>query len=214
MSISSLELVGVSTGLVYVLLAVRASNWCWLFGAVSAAAYMVIFWLSAIYLDAALSGFYLVMSGIGLLEWHRATSGSGAKPSKSGPDQSDSVTQSEQESSSFNSLTFKQNVWIIAAIGALSCVCAWALSYTDSPRPLVDSATTIASLVATYMLVKRYVDNWSYWICINTVNVIHYFDRDLLLTAGLYLVYLFVAIAGLRAWRAAHLAVSNGRNAG
>ena len=72
--------------------------------------------------------------------------------------------------------------------------------YTDSVMPITDSFTTIFSLIATYMVVKKVLGNWLYWIVIDLVSVYLYFNRDLHLTSLLFVVYTIIAVFGYFSW--------------
>jgi nicotinamide mononucleotide transporter len=73
-------------------------------------------------------------------------------------------------------------------------------TYTNAKMPIVDSFTTVFSLFATYMVVKKILGNWLYWIIIDTVSVYLYFSRDLHLTALLFMAYTIIAIFGYFNW--------------
>jgi nicotinamide mononucleotide transporter len=46
----------------------------------------------------------------------------------------------------------------------------------------------------------RRVENWALWIAIDVLSVAVYINRELYLTAGLYVAFLVLATAGLVAW--------------
>jgi len=73
-------------------------------------------------------------------------------------------------------------------------------TYTDAAMPLVDSFTTVFSLFATYMVVKKVLENWIYWIVIDAVSVYLYHSRELEQTALLFIVYTIIAVFGYFAW--------------
>ena len=73
--------------------------------------------------------------------------------------------------------------------------------YTDAEQPIIDSFTAIFSLFATYMVTKKILENWIYWIVIDIVSVYLYFSRDLQLTAGLFAAYTIIALFGYFSWK-------------
>ena len=73
-------------------------------------------------------------------------------------------------------------------------------TYTDTQMPMVDSFTTVFSLFATYMVTKKVLENWLYWIVIDAVSIYLYFSRDLHLTSLLFMAYTIIAIFGYFAW--------------
>ena len=73
--------------------------------------------------------------------------------------------------------------------------------YTNAALPIIDSFTTIFSLFATYMVTKKILENWIYWIVIDIVSVYLYFSRDLKFTAGLFVAYTIIAVFGYLSWK-------------
>ncbi len=74
---------------------------------------------------------------------------------------------------------------------------------TDAAMPFADAAITGASIVAQFLLSYRRIENWLLWIAIDASSIALYIQRDLLLTAGLYLAFLALSALGLREWIAA-----------
>lgn len=73
-------------------------------------------------------------------------------------------------------------------------------TYTNAKMPIVDSFTTVFSLFATYLIAKKILGNWLYWIVIDAVSVYLYFSRDLHLTSLLFMAYTIIAIFGYFSW--------------
>ena len=67
--------------------------------------------------------------------------------------------------------------------------------------PIIDSFTTCFSIIATFLVVKKILENWIYWIIIDLVSIYIYFSRDLHLTSLLFLVYTVIAIIGYFNWK-------------
>ena len=74
-------------------------------------------------------------------------------------------------------------------------------NYTQASFPYLDSATTCFAVMTTYLVAKKVLENWFYWIVINTVSIYLYFSKGLMLTTALFVVYVFMAIAGYFMWR-------------
>ena len=66
--------------------------------------------------------------------------------------------------------------------------------------PIVDSFTTVFAIIATYMVTKKVLENWLYWIIIDTVSVYLYFSKDLHLTSLLFITYTIIAVFGYFIW--------------
>jgi nicotinamide mononucleotide transporter len=70
----------------------------------------------------------------------------------------------------------------------------------NGAAPFWDSMTTILSLAAQYLLCRKRLENWLFWIAADVVYVPLYTSRHLPLTAGLYAVFLLMCIIGVREW--------------
>ena len=57
--------------------------------------------------------------------------------------------------------------------------------WTDAASPFVDAATTVSALLATWMVARKLLENWLYWIAIDLASIGLYLSRDLSLTATL-----------------------------
>lgn len=73
--------------------------------------------------------------------------------------------------------------------------------YTNNPVPYRDAAILVFSLVAQLMTARKWLENWTFWIVINIVSIVVYFERKLYPTMGLYIALLVLAIDGYRKWR-------------
>ena len=72
--------------------------------------------------------------------------------------------------------------------------------YTEAVLPFVDSFTTWGSILTTYMVARKVLENWVYWFVIDSVCIYLYLDRELYLTALLFMVYLVIVVFGYRKW--------------
>ena len=66
--------------------------------------------------------------------------------------------------------------------------------------PLLDSFTTVFSVFATIMVVKKVLENWLYFIAVDIASIYLYYSRDLDQTAILFMVYTLIAIFGYFNW--------------
>ena len=77
----------------------------------------------------------------------------------------------------------------------------WLSANTDAAYPYVDSATTYAAVWATFLVARKVLENWYYWLVIDAVSIFIYWSRDLQLTSMLFAVYVVMIPFGLFAWR-------------
>lgn len=88
-----------------------------------------------------------------------------------------------------------QKIFANATSGALL------FHFTDAYAPYVDSAVLVFSVIAQFLLMRRKLESWLFWLLVNTVAVPLYFSRELTLTAGLYALYWVNAVVSWLAWR-------------
>jgi nicotinamide mononucleotide transporter len=178
---SVLELAAVILALAYLILAIRQDRWCWVAGGSSAILYGIIFVSAKLYMEASLQSFYLIMAIYGWLTWGRPAAGN-------------DLTITRWTTRTHLVLAVAVAIGSIAIGGLLD-------QLTDAAWPVIDSFTTLAALVATYMVARKVLENWLWWIVIDTVSVGLYLSRDLHLTALLFCGYVILAAAGWLTWR-------------
>jgi nicotinamide mononucleotide transporter len=181
---SPAELVSVLAGLAYGVLAVRQDRRCWLFGGLSSA---ILAWLAAqarLPMQALLQVVYVLMAVYGFWHWSRegATGAGGLR---------------------IGYWPWGVHLGIGAAIAAGTAVLAPAVAeWTAAAWPRLDTATMLASLLATWMVARVRLENWLYWIVIDAVALFLYAAQGLMFVAVLYFVYLVIAVYGWFEWRA------------
>ena len=174
---SVIESLAVLFSLLYVILAAKENIWCWGAALISVSLYIYICYTAKLYPETGLQIFYLIMAIIGYFTWN--------KKSK----------EKIKEWSEFKHL-------IIIILGALFSFIMgfYFFTYTESAMPIIDSITTTFSIIATYMVVKKVLGNWLYWIVIDLLSVYMYFHRDLHLTSLLFVAYATIAVFGYISW--------------
>ena len=185
-SMSPWEVAAVIFAIAYLLLAVREKVLCWLFAFISTAIYTVLFWDVSLLMDSALNVYYMAMAVYGWYQWTRGGSNGFEEP----------------HALAVRSMSGRQHALVITTITILSLVSGYLLArHSSAAWPYVDSFTTWASVITTYLVTRKYLQNWLYWIVIDTVSVPLYIDRGLNLTALLFVTYTIVAIIGYYSWR-------------
>ncbi|MEV4760146.1 nicotinamide riboside transporter PnuC [Micromonospora sp. NPDC049559] len=177
------ELLGFATGVVNVWLVARQRVWNWPVGIANVLLLMLLFWTSGLYADAGLQVVYVVLGLYGWWLW---------------------LFGGEDRGRLSVRATGRAEWWALAAAGLVLTVALWQFldRFTDSTVPLADAVTTALSLVATYGQSRKLVESWWVWIAADVIYIPLYAYKGLLLTAGLYLVFLALCVVGLRAWRA------------
>jgi nicotinamide mononucleotide transporter len=171
------EATAVVLGLVYVVLAARGSRWCWPAGGASAVLLAWLSWQARLPMQALLQTWYVAMAVHGWRRW--------------------SVPE-----------TARPGWWpwthhlTATGMALLACVPLTLLlqGQFSSAYPWLDCATTLLSLVATWLTARMRIESWLYWIAIDAVLVWLYAAQGLRATALLFAVYLIVCIVGLVSW--------------
>lgn len=175
------ELTAVVFAILYLILAIRENIWCWFCAAVSTSIYVVVYFGAKLYMESILNIFYLAMAIYGWLVWRSGTSDSAELPVVVWP--------------------VRTHLIAISSIILCVSVSGYLLSKrTDAAFPYVDSATTFAAMWATFLVARKVLENWWYWLIIDAVSVVIYWSRGLELTSVLFIVYVVMIPFGLQSW--------------
>jgi nicotinamide mononucleotide transporter len=181
----NLETLAVVLGIGYLLLAMLESSLCWYCAFCSAALYV---WISgdvSLYMASALNVYFMAMAIYGWLQWQRGGADkSGVKIIR---------------------WTARQHIFGVVIILGASVTSGYLLSSNTAAKlPYLDSFTTWGSVFTTIMVARKVLENWLYWIVINSVFIYLYIDRGLDLTAAMYFLYLVLATIGFLTWKKAY----------
>jgi nicotinamide mononucleotide transporter len=95
----------------------------------------------------------------------------------------------------------KSNLFIIGIGAVVSILIGYTSSYfTDASFPIIDALTTVFSLIATWMVTQKRIENWLYFIVIDMISIYLYTSKELYVTIGLFVVYIVIAIFGFINW--------------
>lgn len=178
-----LEILGFSVGLLYLWWEYHADARVWLASMVMPAISMWIYFSKGIYADFGINIYYLIMAVYGYVVWRN---GGDRKEKKPQP-----ITHTP---------LWAWGVVIISTTLIWMCL-AWFLNnYTDSTVPRTDAFTTAMSIVATWMLARKYAEQWLAWILVDAVCVGLYAYKGLIFYPILYGAYTVIAIFGYRKW--------------
>ncbi len=188
-----LEYFGVLTGLLYLFLEIRQHRAMWVVGFLTSLVYVFVFFFSKIYADMGLNIYYVAISIYGFWQWTRK---SGTGTSGTGE------AAATQEAILYRNMTPRLFAGISFAILALFALLYYVLHhFTDSPIPVGDAFTTAVGIVATWMLARRIIEHWIFWIIVNCVSVYLYYLRGLYPKMFLYICYAVLAAIGLYTWK-------------
>lgn len=178
---SALELIAVVLGIAYLLLAARENILCWYAAFISTAIYILLFWDVSLYMESALQVYYVAMAIYGWWQWR-------------GGDRTTNKL-------AIRTLSRKQHSVAIGSVIILATINGYLLNrYTDAALPYLDAFTTWGAVLTTWMVAKKILENWLYWIVIDSLSIYLYLERGLALTAVLFALYVLLCFFGYAKW--------------
>ena len=176
---SIIEWLAVVSSIIYVILAAKRLILCWLFAFIGSALFVYLCYIGDLYIESILQLFYVVMAVVGWVSWKK----------------------SESENSSIKKWGMNYHFLNIVLSGVVAFILGYIFdNYTNQASPYVDAFTTCYSLSATFMVTRKILGNWIYWIIIDLVSIYLYAQRDYNLTAVQYGLFTILAVFGFIAW--------------
>ena len=176
------ELTGAALSILGVWLTTRRHLLCWPVGLASVIVYAAVFIEARLYSDALLQGAFAVFIIYGWVRWSQHLGDDG-----------------RVEIAALPRRRAVAHV-IIGALGALALGAAMHFG-TNAALPWLDAALAAFSLVAQFWQARRHIAAWWLWILADAIYIGEYIYKDLLITSALYLVFIGLAVMGLRAWQ-------------
>jgi len=178
-----IEIVGAILSLIYLDLSIKQKVSLWFFGIISSVFYIVIFFQTKFYADMSLQFYYVFISIYGWINWKRGKLGSG-------------------EELLTTQLSKRLLLNLVIVTGLIYIVYYLILSkFTDSTIPKADSLVGALSVVGTWMLAKKFIENWLVWIVADALCVGLYIYKGLFPTAILFIVYTVMSVVGYWQWK-------------
>ena len=181
-AMSHWEYLAVALAIAYLWLAMRQSIWCWPAAFISTLIYTLIFWNVALLSEALLQLYYLGMAVYGFWLWHQ-------RPS-------------QQQPLAICSWGWPRHLLLIVSCSLASLLLGWLMAhYTHADYPYLDAATSCFAVITTWLVARKVLENWIYWLVIDSVSIYLYLAKGLELTAGLFVLYLVMVVIGYWRWR-------------
>jgi len=177
-----IEAIAVVFGLLAVWFVVRQNIWCWPTGLVQVALYVFIFFQVKLYSDVILHLIYVVLQIYGWVHWLYGGEDRGELP----------VSRLAGQG---------LIMWILLTVIGTGVWGSVMARTTDAAVPYGDAFTTVASLIAMWLMARKQLENWHFWIAVDVVAIGIYLYKDLYLTSGLYVAFLVLSVVGLISWR-------------
>lgn len=176
-----LEWVGAISGLLGVWLTMRKNIWCFPIGLVNVSISGYLFFYSQLYADTLQQLVFAILIVYGWISWK---------------------IESNIQSTPISILSYSSRFgFSVLAVSVGICLGYVLHNYTNAHFPYIDALLTSFCFVGQYLIAKRKIENWHIWIFTNAGYVVLYFVKDLNVYAVLYVVYLAMAVWGLKQWQ-------------
>lgn len=177
---SKWEWLAFTLALAYVWLAAKQYIWCWPAAFVSTSIYTWLFWEVSLPFHVVLNAYYVAMAVYGWWQWNQPKKAEGR------------VVQ----------WSIVKHLTAICLLAAMSLSLSYlARQVLDAEYLYLDAFITVFSVFTTYLVTQKVVENWLYWMVINSFATFLYFQKGLYPTSLLYALYMVFAIYGYMSWR-------------
>ncbi len=178
-----LEVLGFVTGLCYLWYEYHASARLWIFSIIMPMIGMVLYFNKGIYADFAINIYYFLIAIYGYVAW------------------TFNFSKKQKEELPISRIKLRAAVVCAVVAAVLWLGISYVLrTYTDSTVPYIDAFTTSLSIVAMWMLARKYVEQWLVWIVVDAVSAGLYLYKGIPFYCVLYAIYTVVAYFGYRRW--------------
>ena len=200
-----LQIFTLVTGVLYIIFEIRQKNFMWVVGIATSLAAMWVFFRQGLYASFGLNTYYFITAFIGLWHWRR--------DNKSFTAAEDLPRVQEKANDTKDVIVLNRLSWNTVAVSFFACVIIAVLlsagmSYlhdigilSENPMSLLDSAVTALSVVATWWLVRSYLEQWWLWIVADLMSTVLCATQGMWWMALLYIVYAASAVYGLKYWK-------------
>ncbi|MDR3227592.1 MAG: nicotinamide riboside transporter PnuC [Prevotellaceae bacterium] len=177
-----LQIVGAALGLLYLYFEYKANIYLWIVGLIMPAVNGFLYFQKGIYADVGMNIYYILAGIYGWIIWNNHK-----------PESGKAYSISKTPLKKWLHLAF---LFVIIDIFITYIL----IKFTNSKVPYVDAFTTSLSIIAMWMLSRKYVEQWLVWLVVDAVTCCLYFYKNIPISASLYLLYSCLAIAGYLRW--------------
>ncbi|MGQ1908455.1 nicotinamide riboside transporter PnuC [Marinifilum sp. RC60d5] len=178
-----IEIIGTLSGLIFLYLEIKQNKWLWPVGLLTSVMYIYVFFVAKLYADMSLQFYYVFISIYGWIIWSHGSN-------------------QIKEELPVTHLSRKLFVTLFTVSMAIYVVISYVLvNFTDASLPYWDAFTTALSIVATWMLARKILEQWLVWVIVNAVSLGLYIYKGLYPTSILFFFYTVLAIIGYLQWK-------------
>ena len=182
------------TGVIYIILEIRQKNLMWVVGIATSLAAMWVFFRQGLYASFGLNTYYLITAFIGLWQWGKDRQRLGTvTPKKSKKKNIPTIH--------LNRLPLKTVIVSVVAMIVGTYGMAQLMELLENPMSYLDSAVTVMSVVATWWLVRAYIQQWWLWIVADALSAVLCATQGMWMMTALYGAYSLSAIYGYIHWK-------------
>jgi nicotinamide mononucleotide transporter len=180
-ALSGWEVSAAILGIGYVLFAARESQWCWPLAFISTLIYTVLFWEGQLPMQALLNFYYMGMAIYGFMLWRHHKHAEDDLPIHSWP--------------------LRYHLIFLVTGTVLTVLVGYYLQHVHaSQRPYLDAGVTVFSVLNTWLMARKVLQNWLYWLVIDAAAIALYLVTGFYATIVMFSLYLILATAGYINW--------------
>lgn len=181
LQINWIEIVGAILSLIYLYLSIKQQVSLWFFGIISSLFYIVVFFQSKLFADMSLQFYYVVISIYGWIHWKTGKSVAEDLP----------VTR----------INTKYILVSVVATVVFYLLYYYILVYFKSNVPKSDALVGALSIVGTWMLARKFLENWLVWMLADGLCIGLYIYKGLYPTVILFVIYTVMTVVGYWQWK-------------
>ncbi|TBV28079.1 MULTISPECIES: nicotinamide riboside transporter PnuC [Flavobacteriaceae] len=179
-----LEFIGVFFGFLSVWYSKQENILVYPTGIISTAIFVYILWVYGLLGDMFINAYYFSMSIYGWYFWTRKDDNNQEVP----------VTKTTKKEHLWGAVIFVATILFVILIYKVN-------DKFDSWTAYVDTVTTAIFFVGMWLMAKKKLENWTYWIIGDLISVPLYFYKGLIFTSFQYFLFTIIAIYGYKAWK-------------
>lgn len=185
MALSGWEVFAALLGVGYIVFAARESLWCWPMAFVSTLIYTLLFWEGQLPMQALLNFYYMGMAVYGFMLWRQH--------------------KQADNNVAIHNWPLTYNLAFLLIGGVLTAIIGLYLSTSQtSQMPYLDAGITVFSVLNTWLMARKVLQNWLYWVFIDAAAIVLYLETGFYATVALFSLYTVLALAGFINWTRLH----------
>jgi len=180
-AMSHWEYIAVALSMSYLLLAIKENLWFWPAAFFSTLIYTIMYWNGALLMESLLNFYYMYMAVFGWVVWRKG--------------------KANQAQRLITSWPVNRHIILIVLTTLVSLAIGYVMqNYTHADFAYLDSFTTCFAVVTTYLVAKKVLENWLYWIVIDAASMYLYYEKGYYPTLVLFVFYTVMAAWGFKTW--------------